>query len=140
MSDFNKVFFDTNPLIYYLENDGTFYEKMSKFIVDNADSAFSTSSVTVVEYLTGVFRKGDKEKEQNFRNMISDYKFEVVPVDWNVAEEAARIRDKYRSFKTMDALQLAAAKLTGCDAFVSNDLQLKQYEDVKVLVVDEVEV
>ena len=81
MSDFNKVFFDTNPLIYYLENDGTFYEKMSKFIVDHADSAFSTSAVTVVEYLTGAFREGDKEKEQDFRSMISDYKFELFLLD-----------------------------------------------------------
>ena len=72
--------------------------------------------------------------------MISDFKFEVVPIDWNVAEEAARIRAKYKSFKTMDALQLAAANISGCDAFVSNDLQLKQYEDVKVLVVDEIEI
>ena len=89
---------------------------------------------------TGVFRKGDKEREQDFRSMISDYKFEVVSVNRDVAEEAARIRDKYRAFKTMDSLQLAAAKLSGADLFASNDLQLKQYSDVMVLIVDEVKI
>ena len=38
----------------------------------------------------------------------------------------------------MDSLQFAAAKLTGCDLFVTNDLQLKQYKDIEVLVVDEI--
>ena len=40
----------------------------------------------------------------------------------------------------MDSLQLATAKVSGCDLFVSNDKQLKQYGDVEVLVVDEIEI
>ena len=140
MTDYKKVFFDTNPIIYRLEDEEDFGKKVKHLMDIYAESALATSTVTVTEYLTGAFQNNDSDKESNFKSMISDFKFEVVPIDWNVAEEAARIRAKYKGFKTMDALQLAAAKISGCDAFVSNDLQLKQYEDVTVLVVDEVDV
>lgn len=140
MTEIKKVFFDTNPIIYRLEDEAAFGKKVKKLMEIYAECYFTTSTVTVTEYLTGPFRNNDAEKESDFKNMISDFKFEVIPIDWNIAEEAARIRGKYNSFKTMDALQLAAAKLSGCDLFVSNDLQLKQYEDVKVMIVDEVEI
>lgn len=138
MTGFKKVFFDTAPFIYYLEDDGVFYEKAEKLFTENREADFVTSTVTVGEYLTGAFKKNDEQNASDFKNVIADYYFEVVPISWEIAEEAARIRAKYSGFKMMDSLQLATAKIKGCDAFISNDLQLKQYEDVMVIVVDEV--
>lgn len=138
MTDFKKVFFDTAPFIYYLEDDGVFYEKAEKLFTENREADFVTSTVTVGEYLTGAFKKNDEQNASDFKNVIADYYFDVVPISWEIAEEAARIRAKYSGFKMMDSLQLATAKIKGCDAFISNDLQLKQYEDVMVIVVDEV--
>ena len=140
MTDFKRVFFDTAPFIYYLENDGDFKIKAKKVIADCEEADFVTSTVTVAEYLTGVFKNGDEKRTAEFRGLISEYDFEVIPISWDIAEEAARIRAKYKGFKMMDSLQLAAAKLSGADLFVSNDLQLKQYSDVKVLIVDEVKI
>ncbi len=137
MTGYKKIFFDTNPIIYYLEDCGEFSKKITAFIDTYAESDFVTSTVTVTEYLTGAYRKDDEELAANFKGVISDYEFEVVPIDWNIAEEAARIRGKYWGFKTMDALQLAAAKLSGCDLFVSNDRQLKQYDGLDMFVVEE---
>ena len=138
MTDSKKVFFDTAPFIYYLENDGDFKVKVKKVIADNEEADFVTSTVTVGEYLTGAFKNEDKSRVSDFRGMISDYDFEVTPISWDIAEEAARIRAKFKGFKMMDSLQFATAKLTGCDLFVTNDFQLKQYEDIEVLVVDEI--
>ena len=138
MTDLKKVFFDTAPFIYFLENDGDFKAKAKKLISDCEKADFVTSTVTVSEYLTGAFKNEDEQNVSDFKNVIADYYFEVVPISWEIAEEAARIRAKYSGFKMMDSLQLAAAKLTGCDLFVTNDLQLKQYKDIEVLVVDEI--
>ena len=140
MTDFKKVFFDTAPFIYYMEDDGDFYKKAEKLFIDCRNGDYLTSTITVGEYLTGAFRENDDQKASDFKSTISDYGFEVIPISWDIAEESARIRAKYKGFKMMDSLQLAAAKLMDCDAFISNDLQLKQYEDVKVVIVDEVEV
>ena len=140
MTDLKKVFFDTAPFIYFLEDDGDFKAKAKKLISDCEKADFVTSTVTVSEYLTGAFKNEDEQNVSDFKNTIVDYDFEVIPIDWDIAEEAARIRAKYSGFKMMDSLQLASAKVSGCDAFISNDLQLKQYSDVKVLIVDEVKI
>ena len=140
MTDFKKVFFDTAPFIYYLEDDGDFYAKAEKLFTESRDADFVTSTVTVGEYLTGAFKNEDEQNASDFKDIITNYDFEVIPISWDIAEEAARIRAKYKGFKMMDSLQLATAKLSGCDAFISNDLQLKQYSDVNVLIVDEVKI
>ena len=140
MTDFKKVFFDTAPFIYYLEDDGDFYAKAEKLFTESRNADFVTSTVTVGEYLTGAFKNEDEQNASDFKDIITNYDFEVIPISWDIAEEAARIRAKYKGFKMMDSLQLATAKLSGCDAFISNDLQLKQYSDVNVLIVDEVKI
>lgn len=45
------------------------------------------------------------------------------------------IKTEYKGFKGMDALQLAAACLSGCDLFLTNDKQLKQFKEIKCLTV-----
>ena len=51
MTDFKKVFFDTSPFIYFLENDGDFKTKAKKVFSDYEKADFFTSTVTVGEYL-----------------------------------------------------------------------------------------
>lgn len=57
----------------------------------------------------------------------------------NIAKEAAGIRAEYKTFKSMDALQLAAAALMGCDLFLTNDKQLKQFAGIRCITVDKLE-
>ena len=40
--------------------------------------------------MTGAFKNEDKSRVSDFRGMISDYDFEVTPISWDIAEEAAR--------------------------------------------------
>lgn len=44
---------------------------------------------------------------------------------------------EYKDFKTMDCLQLATACIRGCDLFLTNDKQLRQFREIKCIVVDE---
>lgn len=45
--------------------------------------------------------------------------------------------DNYIKELRMDALQLAAASLAGCDLFLTNDKQLKQFGEIKCITVGE---
>ena len=54
-----------------------------------------------------------------------------------IAERAARIRAEHPGFKTVDSLQLAAACVCGCDAFLTNDKQLAQFSSLRCLIVDD---
>jgi predicted nucleic acid-binding protein len=60
--------------------------------------------------------------------------FEIKSADREVAVEAAKIRSQYPSFKQMDSLQIACAKVSGASVFYTNDKQLLQYQNDKLKV------
>ena len=62
---------------------------------------------------------------------------EIVDIDSVIAEQGAKIRGQYKNFKAMDALQIAAAIVSGCDIFFTNDKQLRQFEEINCITVDE---
>lgn len=62
---------------------------------------------------------------------------DIVEINQEIAKKAAQIRAEYKGFKAMDALQLAVACLSGCDLFLTNDKQLRQYKDMKCITVEE---
>jgi predicted nucleic acid-binding protein len=55
--------------------------------------------------------------------------------DQQIEEGAARLRAKY-NLRLPDALQMAAAISSGCDAFLTNNAQLERVTESKVLVID----
>ncbi len=61
----------------------------------------------------------------------------MLPITVKIADKAAEIRAKYEHFKTMDALQLAAAVTASCDVFLTNDKQLRQFDGVRCVTVEE---
>ena len=52
-------------------------------------------------------------------------------------DDAARFLSKYKGIKGMDSIHLATAIVYGCDVFLTNDKQLKQVQEINVLLVDE---
>lgn len=62
---------------------------------------------------------------------------EVISIDRAIAEEAARIRGRYKYFKAMDALQIAAAMVSKCDVLLANDKQLRQEEELPCITMDD---
>lgn len=61
----------------------------------------------------------------------------IFDVNEQIAFEAARIRREYR-FRLPDSIQLATAKLNKAQAFVSNDARLKQFNELKVMLLHQV--
>ena len=74
-----------------------------------------------------------------FEKLLNTLGVSVTEINRDIAKKAAKIRAEYKMFKSMDALQLAAATLTGCDLFLTNDKQLKQFADIRCITVDELE-
>ena len=137
MTDFNKVFLDTSPIVYYLEKSELYYLNMKEFWKEYEDYDYITSAVTVTEYLTYPYQQNNLKLVNSFYAFIDGMDIEIKSIDEAIAEKAARIRAEYKFFKTMDALQLATACLSGCDFFLTNDKQLKQFKEIKCITVDE---
>ncbi len=137
MTDSKKIFLDTAPIIYYLQNSELYFENMKRFWNKYIEYDFVTSAITVTEYLTYPYRQDDLKLINAFYSFVDSMDIQICNIDKKIAEKAAQIRAEYKFFKTMDALQLATACIMNCDLFLTNDKQLKQFNEIKCITVDE---
>jgi predicted nucleic acid-binding protein len=139
VTEFRKIFLDTAPLIYFLDED-VYFGKMTQdilfyFLQNNLDMI--TSTITCTEYLTYPYRTGNVEKINAFFDFLGDCEIPMHSISVEVAKKAAEIRGRYPHFKTMDCLQLAVACIYSCDMFLTNDNQLRQFKEVRCITVEE---
>ncbi|MCM1086761.1 MAG: PIN domain-containing protein [Blautia sp.] len=139
MTEYKTIFLDTTPIIYFLDADINYAEKVKQIFEKLIDDKCSmvTSTITCTEYLTQPYKTGNTEKINVFFEFLSDCNIQIQPIDISIAKKAARIRAEYKDFKTMDCLQLATACLQQCDLFLTNDKQLRQFNELKCIVIDD---
>jgi predicted nucleic acid-binding protein len=134
-----RLFLDTAPVIYEVERNPRFVGVVDPvFERLDLDIASVISPVTLAECLVGPMRLGLADLEKAYLNLLNREDVIFVDTDLFIAREAARIRSQY-NFQLADALQLATALRANCDAFLTNDAQLKQITELKILVVQELE-
>ena len=134
---FKQVCLDSNLFIYHFEENSEFVSATS-FIFDSLSEGTlkaSTSIISLIEVLSyplppAVLRE-IKESFQSLPNLT------VYNVESDIAGEAARIRREY-GFRLPDAIQLATAVTAKADVFITNDQKLKQFKQLKVLLLSSV--
>lgn len=134
----SKFYLDTAPFIYYLEKSDLYFEKIRHFFMScySKNIPLVTSAVTVEEYCVYPLAHDDKNSVTAFNTFLDGMGIAVIPVDKQLAFEAAKIRSVYTGFKALDAIHLATTKISGCSKFITNDKQLKQIKDIEVLTMD----
>ena len=139
MIEYNKVFLDTAPLIYFLDDDINFGKKTKSILEEilSAGKSLASSVITCEEYLTYPYRLGNQEKVDVFFEFSDVCGIDLVPISLEIAKLAAKIKAEYSDFKTMDSLQLAVAVQTGCDLFLTNDKQLKRFKGLRCVTVED---
>jgi predicted nucleic acid-binding protein len=96
-----------------------------------------SSAITLTEVLFYPIQLGRTDLENAYRDILSNTGvFQLWPVTTSIAERAARLRVEH-NLRTPDALHLATAVLTGCEAFLTNDQRLKRVGDINVLTLDD---
>ncbi len=139
MTDFKRVYIDTSPIIYYLEHSALYVDKMKKFfeMCLSRNIQIVTSVITVEEYLVFPYANGKMELIDNFKRFMDYMNIEVVNIDSEIVEQAAKVRGQFKHFKGMDSLQIAAAKVSECDMFFTNDKQLRQEKELPCMTLDD---
>lgn len=142
MSGYKRIFLDTAPLIYFLDEDINYAKRMEQIFqkILEEKRMLLTSAITCTEYLTIPYRTQNTEKAEIFFEFLSDCDVQIYSVDVDIAKRAAQIRARYKDFKTMDCLQLATACLAECDLFLTNDMQLRQFDEMKCSTVEEIKI
>ena len=144
MTDYKKAFVDTAPFIYFIEKDANnpqYYDKVKKFFMNGYENnkEFVTSVITMEEYFVFPYRNNNHSLIEMFNRFVATMNMEMIEINQEIAQKSSQIRAEYKTFKAMDAIQLATACIMGCDLFLTNDKQLKQFKEVKCIVVDELE-
>jgi predicted nucleic acid-binding protein len=137
LKQINSIFIDTAPVIYYIEAHPQF-GPLTKEVV-NAFQTGSLSAFSSVITLTEVLSKPIKAKDEKLARKFGEFlkhgeNFNLMEITTSIAERAGRLRGYYPDLRTVDAIQIAAAIEVGADAFLTNDIKLKQIKEIKVLV------
>ena len=120
-----------------MDENERYYPDLASWIRRHAGAEFVSSAISVMEYLACPYREGDEAAVRDFYHFVSEYEIVILPIDERTANMAAKIRAKYKGFKAMDALQLATAMISDCDLFLTNDKQLRRFDGLPILVVDD---
>jgi predicted nucleic acid-binding protein len=133
----DKVFFDSNILLYAEFNDGSKKYQTAKALLkhDILASAVHLSTQVINEFYVNALRKNKTATDiQKVLNQFYD-DFNIVSVSMQTVYEAWRIFDKYQ-FSYWDSLIVAAALETKCSVLYTEDLSHEQIVDSSLRIIN----
>lgn len=130
-----RVYLDTPPLIYFIEEDPRFLSLVQPVIhsIFSGRKRGMSSYVTLLEVLVKPLRNNRLDLARQYREALQGQpNFTLLPLEERIAAEAARIRAAHR-YTTPDAIQLATATVSMADVFVTNDTRLRGFPDIEIV-------
>lgn len=123
---------DSAPIIYFLEGHPKFGPRLQPLFEEHANGRvrFAVTTITIVEVLTGPLSAGEESLVRRYRNLLESW--EVVALDGEIAESAARIRAAFR-LKLGDAVQVASALAVNADALVTHDRDFTTVRSLRII-------
>ena len=136
-----RLYTETAPLIYYVEEHPTYVAKMDAIIatIEERPIEAVSSVITLTEVLTHPLKLSNARLVLEYRDiLLHSGGFRLLTITARIAESAAALRARY-NLRTPDALHVAAGIDARCDAFLTNDTGIKRVTEIAVLVLDELE-
>lgn len=139
MIDFEHAFLDSSFFIYHLEKNSSYAETTTAFLYHSQEKnkRLSTSVISALEYSVKPYEINNPKLIRGFQDFLLENDIPVYNIDYEVADNAARLRGNYKFLKGLDALQIASALDHSCDLFVTNDSQLRAIREITVVLMDE---
>jgi len=135
------IFLDTAPLIYYIEGNSPYQDKLNHVFQanENGDFAFITSCITLLEVLVKPLRDGEIKLAEQYKKILTSASgISIFEISNDIALKAAELRAMY-NLRTPDALQFATAIEYKADYFLTNDNRLKSLEQVRSVLLSELQ-
>lgn len=141
LESIQQVFLDTAPVIYFVEKNPDFSEKVQSLFtkLDEGTLSAVVSPITLAECLVLPYKIPNPDIAQIFSDLLVNSESVLFyPIDEVTADKAAELRARYNITLT-DAFQLAVAVQAECDAFVTNDIDLKRVTEIPMIILSEAE-
>lgn len=138
----DRLFLDSGAVIYYIDANPDYIALMD-YIFDSFDAQkirAVTSPITLAECLIIPIREKNLAKQQKFIDILTLPEMaDFININADICIQASKLRVKY-NLKLPDALQVATAIDSRCDAFLTNDKQLSRVSELQVIVIEELEI
>jgi predicted nucleic acid-binding protein len=127
------MYLDTAPIIYVIERVSPYVSAVDARL-NSSGLALVTSDLTRLECRVKPLRDGDTNLLAEFDAFFAEAITTVVALTRDVVDRATELRAAH-GVRTPDALHLAAAMLSGCDIFYTNDHWLDHVPGITVEIV-----
>ncbi len=126
------VLVDSAPIIYVLEQKPKLAPRFLPLFEAHARGRlrFAVTTIAVAEVLTGPLQAGDDALARRYRAIFESW--QIVPLDLDIAEQAARLRASLR-LKLADAVQAASALAINAAALATHDRDFSRVRALRVL-------
>lgn len=139
LNNVDRVFLDTAPVIYFLEQHPIYHPIMSAFFKLQKEKRILivTSPITLSECLIHPIKQNMDDLVAKYRQLMMRGEqtiFEVI--DAEAGEHAAHVRASL-NISLIDSLQIGVAVSSGCQLFLTNDKQLLRVTSIKTILLDD---
>lgn len=128
-----RFYLDTAIVIYMIEQAPLYAEAVDKWL-SKPGIVWVVSDLTRMECRVMPLREGKADLLKDYDNYFREVVDEIVVLLSEVIDRATDIRAQY-GYKTPDAIHLAAAVMSNCDVFLTNDHQLRHFSDIAIEII-----
>ncbi len=135
-----KVYLDANPFIYAVEGFAVVDAEIQTLFAaaDRGELVIVTSEQTLSEVLVKPYQIQDAPLIAEYEGLLgSTPTLEVQPITRDILKSAAKIRAVEKKLRLPDAIHAATARLSQCDAFITNDANFKTFTGLTVVYLKE---
>ncbi|MBW3596434.1 MAG: type II toxin-antitoxin system VapC family toxin [Planctomycetes bacterium] len=128
-----RIYLDSVILIYFLDHVGPFQIRAAKRLaaMQAAGDEAAVSDLVRLECRVDPVRKRDKARLAAFDGFFAHPDVAIIPIGAAIFDRATEIRAMH-GYKTIDAINLAAAVEGGCGSFLTNDARLSKFPSLSV--------
>jgi uncharacterized protein len=139
---FTGLYLDSNALIYALEGDDEVLRgKFRQLFTTLSAFQMHTSELSLAELLVDPHRRGDESLLDRYPRLFQTQGngfIKVMPVSTDVLIHAASFRGRQMRFferkpGLLDSIHVATAYLSACSHFMTSDIRLKLYDQIKLV-------
>lgn len=136
----SRLYLDANVYIYALEDHPQFGEA-ARLVMETVDRDHITvvaQRLILAELLPHPIKHGAADLVQLYEDLFLHHpQLVLLDTEPTTINLTTKLRATY-GLSTLDALHLASAIATECDAFITNDQKLKSVQEIPVLLLEEI--
>jgi predicted nucleic acid-binding protein len=140
LADYELIALDTMVFSYQLANHPRYAPLTDAVLgtVESGEVAGLTSTLTLAEILTVPAKAGDRQAMYDYELYLTHFPhLDLIHLDEALARETALVRAA-TGLRTPDAIQVAAARLGGAGAIVTNDRRwTRKVSEPALIVLDD---